>query len=105
MEVIKLRQGDSLKWLGREVLFNIDSDLDLTGWKAIFQLGPLIKVYENFEESKIIDLDITKEESENLNLGYQTAYLKFVDAEGLAGTQDVRINFLILPKEVENVAI
>lgn len=103
MEAIKLRQGDSLKWLGRKVEFNINTDLDLSGWVATFQLCDVIKVYRNFEETKQLSLDITKEESETLPVGYQTGWLKFTNELGEAGTQDLQIKFLILPKEVDNV--
>lgn len=103
MEAIKLRQGDSLNWLGREVNFKIKTEVDMTNWKATFQLCDLIQVYKDFQENKIISLNITKEESETLPVGYHTAYLKFTDESGRAGTQDLKILFLILQKEVENV--
>lgn len=105
MEAIKLRQGDSLNWLGRKVEFTLNTDLDMSGWVATFQLGELIKVYKDFNETKAISLDITKEESETLPLGYLSGWLKFTNADGLAGTHDIQVKFLILPKEVENVTI
>lgn len=105
MEAIKLRQGDSLNWLGRKVEFNITTELDLTDWFATFQLCDVVKVYKDLNETKHISLDITKEESELLPTGYQTGWLKFTNELGQAGTQDLQIKFLILPKEVDNVTV
>ena len=57
----------------------------------------------DYVQKVLVSLDITKEESETLPVGYQTGWLKFTNELGEAGTQDLQIKFLILPKEVDNV--
>lgn len=102
MSVIKLRQGDDSNALGRETKITIETDLDLTGFRAVFQLGEFQQKFDDIA-SKELFVVIPRAESEKLEVGPVDGALKIYDPNGLALTVADGIKFLIEEKVVENV--
>lgn len=100
--LIRLTQGDDLSALGEVVNIVLESDMDLTNFKAVFQLGDFQQKWEDIT-SKILPLDIPSTESKNLPLGFQKGALKIYDESGLGKTINKNILFLIEPSVVEDV--
>lgn len=102
MSVITLRQGDDSNALGREIKITLDTDLDLIGFTAVFQLGDFRQKFDNIT-SKELFVVIPAAESEKLEVGPLDGALKIYDANELALTVADGIKFLIEEKVVENV--
>ena len=102
MSVITLRQGDDSNALGREIKITLDTDLDLTGCSAAFQLGDFRQEFADIA-SKELFVVIPASESANLPDGELNGALKIYDANRLALTVAHEIKFLIEKKVVTNV--
>ncbi len=102
MSVITLRQGDDSNALGREIKITLDTDLDLTGFKAVFQLGDFRQEFNDITSNELFVV-IPAAESEKLEVGPLAGALKIYDANGLALTVAVEIKFNIEEKVVDNV--
>lgn len=102
MSVITLRQGDDSNALGQEISIFLDTDIDLTGFRAVFQLDEFRQEFDDIS-SKELFVVISKKESEKLPIGELVGALKIYDANGLALTIADEIKFLIKKKVVENV--
>lgn len=102
MSVITLRQGDDSNALGRETKITIETDLDLTGFKAVFQLGTFQQEFTDIT-SKELFVVIPRDASANLPAGELDGALKIYDANGLALTVAAKIKFNIEKKVVDNV--
>ena len=102
MSVITLRQGDDSNALGREIKIALDTDLDLTGFTAVFQLGDFRQEFDDIT-SKELFVVIPAAESEKLTVGKMDGALKIYDANKLALTVAVEIKFNIEEKVVDNV--
>ncbi len=105
-EIIELRRGDDLDFAGTNHKIEIETDeesgIDLSTWKAILQIAQVKHVFEDLSD-KVIPIEISKEESEDLPLGNQLLKIKCIDSEHKYGTIEFGIRFLIKPKEVDNV--
>lgn len=101
--VIRLTRGDDLSALGEEVKIVLETEdgLDLTKFKAKFQLGDFQQEWSDLT-SKELSLDIPRSKSKNLPLGFQKGALKIYDESGLAKTVYKNIQFLIEPEVVKN---
>lgn len=99
--VIRLTRGDDLSALGESVDIVLDTELDLTNFKAKFQLGDFQQEWEDIT-SKKLTLKINREESQNLPIGFQKGALKIYDANNLAKTIHKNIQFLIESEVVDN---
>lgn len=102
MSVITLRQGDDSNALGREIKITIDTDLDLTGFTAAFQLDNLRLEFKDITSKELL-LIIPADESAKLPKGELYGALKLYDTNGLALTVADEIKFMIEEKVVENV--
>lgn len=102
MSVITLRQGDDSNALGRETKITIETDLDLTGFTAVFQLGEFQQKFDDITNHELFVV-IPRDASANLPVGELDGALKIYDANGLALTVADEIKFLIEEKVVENV--
>lgn len=102
MSVITLRQGDDSNALGRETKITLDTDLDLTGFRAVFQLDEFRQEFDDIT-SKELFVVIPRDASANLPVGELDGALKIYDADGLALTVADEIKFMIEEKVVENV--
>lgn len=102
MSVITLRQGDDSNALGRETKITLDTDLDLSGFRAVFQLGDFRQEFTDITSKELL-IVIPRDASANLPVGELDGALKIYDANGLALTVADEIKFLIEEKVVENV--
>lgn len=102
MSVITLTQGDDSNALGEEINIVLETDMDLTGFKAVFQLGDYQQEFDDIT-SKKLSVVIPRDASEKLEVGPMDGALKVYDASGLARTVEKEIKFLIEAKVVENV--
>lgn len=102
MAIIRLTQGDDSNALGEEINIILDSDLDLTGYSAVFQLCDFQYKWEDIT-SKKLPLIISSEDSKKLESGMQKGALKIYDKDGLAKTVIRDIQFLIELEVVEDV--
>lgn len=101
MSVIKLTQGDDLNALNEETNIVLDTDIDLTGFTAFFQLGDFRQEFKDIT-SKKLPLVIPAAESAKLPVGEMSGALKIYDATGLARTIAKDIKFLIEKQVVKN---
>lgn len=75
---IILRQGDDSNALGNSIVFNLNTDLVLTGYKAVFQVGEVRYEWNNIT-SKRLELRITAEQTATLPVGTTIGGLKIYD--------------------------
>lgn len=101
--VIRLTRGDDLSALGEEVniVLETSEDINLTNYKAKFQLGDFQQEWSDIT-SKKLTLDIPRSKSKDLPLGFQKGALKIYDENNLAKTVYKNIQFLIEPEVVKN---
>lgn len=102
MSVIRLTRGDDSNALGEEIKIVLKTDMDLTGFKAVFQLGGYQQVFDDITSKELIII-IPKEESINLEVGAMEGGVKLYDANGLARTIVKDIKFMIEREVVNNV--
>lgn len=98
---IKLTQGDDTNALGNSIVFTLNTDLDLTGYTAVFQVESIRKTWDDIT-SKELDLVITKEETAALSVGTHLGALKIYDSDGLAVTVIRNIPVYVESLVVEN---
>ena len=98
---IIIRQGDDTNSLGNSIVFNITTDLDLTGYTAVFQVNDLRFEWEDIT-SKQLAMYFTAEETISLPVGTSYGALKIYDNNGLANTVISDIPVRVLPLMVEN---
>lgn len=99
---ITIIQGDDTDFNGNTALkVNINTDIDLTGFKGRFQLKSIVKDYADVT-SKSVNIVLTKEETNNLPSGSATGAFKLFDTNGKALTVVKDIPFVILKKQVKN---
>lgn len=96
-----LTQGDDSNALGDSIHIELDTDLDLTGFTARFQIGKLMWDFNDIT-SKDIYLVITAAESAKLPVGDNWGALKIFDQNGLAKTIIRNIPILVKKKVVDN---
>ena len=100
INVLELRRGDDSDFLGRTVRIKLNTDLDLTGWKAILKIQTLTKVFDDISE-KVLTLKFTHDETCLLqSSNCCTGYLKLIESNGRRGTVDFKINVVVKPEVV-----
>lgn len=94
-------QGDDTNALGNSIVFTLETELDLTGYSAIFQVEELQYKWTDIT-SKILNLVFTREETATLEPGRYMGALKIFDDNDLAVTviRDIPVN--VLPLVVDN---
>ena len=102
MAVITLTQGDDSNALGKEIKITLNTDIDLTGFKAVFQLDNFQQKFDDIT-SKELFVVIPAADTAALPVGELDGGLKIYDANGLCLTVAKEIKFLIEEKVVENV--
>lgn len=83
MKPILIYKGDDTIFadLRRFLTFNIETDLDLTGWKAKFTLDWITKEINDIS-SKSFEIILSSEETKNLRLGSQSGSIVLTDSIG-----------------------
>lgn len=102
MTVFTITQGDDSNALGQEINILLESDEDLTGFKAVFQLGDYQQKWDDIT-SKKLEVVIPREYTKKLAVGPNYGGLKIYDSNGLAKTVIRDIKFLVLAEVVKNV--
>lgn len=101
MNVLELRCGDDSDFLGRTIRIKLNTELDLTGWKAVLKIQSLTKVFDDISE-KVLTVKLSHEETCQLkSSNCCTGYLKLVENNGRQGTVDFKINVIVKPQVVE----
>lgn len=98
---IKITQGDDTNALGNSIVFTLNTDLDLSGYTAAFQVIDVRKTWSDIT-SKELTLVLSKEETAKLPVGTHLGALKIYDASGLAVTVIRNIPVYVESMVVEN---
>ena len=103
MDKIYIHRGDCVVFadITDFLTFMIDSQLDLTNWKAEFQLCSIIKKYDDIS-SKVIKIILSAEETSLLKCGTWNGALVLIDANGHRKTITNTIPFEVTNEVVEN---
>ena len=101
MEIITLTRGDDSDALGAKHYLLLNTELDLTGFTATFQLVNFRCKYDDIT-SKKLPLIFSKNDTKKLTLGFITGALKIYNPEGKAYTVIRDIAFEILSEVVKN---
>lgn len=103
MKPILIYKGDDTIFadLKRFLTFNIETNLDLTGWKAKFTLGWITKEINDIS-SKSFEIILSSEETKNLRLGSQSGSIVLTDSIGHIKTITNSIPFEVTTQVVEN---
>ena len=103
MNPIYIHKGDCTIFadVKRFLTFNIETDLDLTGWKAKFILGWITKEIEDIS-SKSFEIVLSSEETKQLKIGTQHGSIILTDAKGHIKTLANDIPFEVTTAVVEN---
>lgn len=99
---IIIRQGDDTNALGNSIVFNITTDIDLTGFTAVFQVNDLRFEWADIT-SKRLEMYFTAEQTATLPLGTSYGALKIYDSNDLAYTAISNIPVRVQPLIVENI--
>ena len=100
-EGITIVQGDDTNALGNSIIFTLETDLDLTGYTAIFQVESLTYTWDDIT-SKELDMYFTREQTSTLEAGNHYGALKIFDDNDLAVTIIRNIPVYVLSKVVDN---
>lgn len=103
MEKIYIRKGDSTIFANNKsfLTFNIETELNLTNWSAIFKLQELSKPIEDIS-SKTFEVVLTSEETSALKLGAWNGTLVLIDADKNIKTVTTKIPFEVTLQVIEN---
>jgi len=95
MDYITIIKGDDTNFLEDQfVVVSFNTDYDLSGFTATFQLGDVILTYGNLS-SKQFEIILSSEITSNLKLGKQYGELKLIDTQNRIRTLSSVIPFLI----------
>ena len=97
-QIIKLRQGDDSDFNDNHIIFHLVTNLDLRGWKAKFKLQNITWVFDCIHD-KTIDLVISREQTNSLEVGTYYGWLQLIDSNNKQGTI-YNQQFQILKREV-----
>ena len=103
MEKIYIRKGDSTIFAENKnfLTFNIETELDLTNWSAIFKLQELSKPINDIS-SKSFEIVLTSEETSTLKTGSWNGTLVLIDADKNIKTVTTKIPFEVTLQVIEN---
>ena len=103
MKPILIYKGDDTIFadLKKFLTFNIETNLDLTGWKAKFTLGWITKEISDIS-SKSFEIILSSEETKNLRLGPQSGSIVLTDSRGHIKTITNSIPFEVTTQVIEN---
>lgn len=98
---ITIVQGDDTNALNNSIVFTLETDIDLTGYSAIFQVESLQYKWDDIS-SKELFLVFTKQQTATLEAGMYMGALKIFDPSNLAVTVIRNIPVNVLPMVVDN---
>ncbi len=82
---IVITRGDDSNAFSNRIAITITTDIDLTGYTAIFQIAKEQWIYNDIT-SKVIEIVVDKERSMRLSEGTHYAALKIYEPSGLCKT-------------------
>lgn len=97
-QIIKLRQGDDSDFNDNHIIFHIVTNFTLDGWKAKFKLQNITWIFDSIVDNKI-DLVISQQQTNSLEVGTCYGWLQLIDDNGKQGTVFTQ-QFKILKREV-----
>ena len=100
-DTIYLTQGDDSNALGKQYLVKINTELNLKGFSAIFQLRHFQQKFTDIG-GKELQVIIPASVSSLFPIGPCNAAVKVFDADGLQVTVARDIKFYIMPRVVDN---
>lgn len=100
MNMILLRQGDDSNALGGKIQFNLKTEIDLSGYSAVFQLCDFQQRFTDIA-SKRLDVVIPSGATAKLQVGRHFGALKIFDSRGLCKTIYDNIPFYIRKQVVD----
>lgn len=103
MQQIHIFKGDSTIFAenNKFLTFNIQTNLDLTNWKAKFYLGKIVKTFNDIT-SKTFDVILTCNDTSTLDYGNIYGVLKLIDSNNNVKTVNNKIPFVVDNKVIEN---
>lgn len=88
LPTVEIRKGDSTDFF-YSITIPIEveegSTVDLTGWKAIFKVDSYTETFEDIT-SRELYINLTAENTKELKIGDNTAYVKFITSDNKVGT-------------------
>lgn len=102
MKPILIHKGDDTIFADCQhfLTFNIETDLDLTGWKAKFVLGLITKEISDIS-SKQFEIILSSEDTKTLRLGSQCGQIILTDSNGNIKTITNSILFKVVTTVIE----
>lgn len=102
MKPILIHKGDDTIFADCQhfLTFNIETDLDLTGWKAKFVLGWITKEISDIS-SKQFEIILSSEDTKKLRLGSQCGQIILTDSNGNIKTITNSILFKVVTTVIE----
>lgn len=100
-DVIYLTQGDDSNALNERIMINLNTERDLTGYTAVFQLEEFRQEWDDIS-SKKLELIVPRSVTKKLTVGQHKGGLKIYDKKGLAKTVINNIKFYVSREVVEN---
>ena len=103
MKPILIYKGDDTIFanVNKFLTFNLETDLDLTGWQAKFILGSITREINDIS-SKSFEVILSSEETKNLRFGSQSGSIVLTDSKGHIKTITNSILFKVTTQVVEN---
>jgi bacterioferritin (cytochrome b1) len=103
MNKILIHKGDSTIFanVNKFLTFNLETELDLTGWTAKFILGWVEKTIDDIS-TKSFEIVLCAEDTKQLRLGKQYGTIILTDVDGNTKTVTNTIPFEVTNKVVEN---
>ena len=100
--MIPVVRGDDTNALGAKITINLSTELDLTGFTAVFQAGDFRQTFSDIT-GKRLEVVIPRADTALLPLGVVQGALKIYDAQGLAKTICRDISLLVSREAVANI--
>ena len=96
---IVITRGDDSNAFNNTITISMTTELDLTGYKAVFQIGKEQWIFDDITE-KIINIVVDKDTSMKFHEGTYYAALKIFEPDGLCKTV-----FRDIPVYVREIAV
>lgn len=104
MNKIYIHRGDCTIWANQDkfLTFHIDTDLDLTGYKAEFVLCSVKKIVDKISDNTF-EVILSGKDTSKLWIGEPYGELKLIDAKGHIKTVSNKIPFCVTNDIIQNV--
>jgi hypothetical protein len=100
MQEITIYKGDDSNALGEQIVIKLDTEVDLMGCRAVFQLGDYRQEISDIS-GKEVEVIIPASASKKFKPGVMLGGLKVYDCEGLGKTVAGDLRFRIIESVVK----